>query len=76
MYAYSTGTGYVPISWGDGGVPMVCLYLVVLSNYQLLADMIGPETVDTLYLLVYPRPGDREVTFFVFESSCHLLIPV
>jgi len=23
-----------------------------------------------------PRPGDSEVTFAVFESSCHLLLPV
>jgi len=23
-----------------------------------------------------PRPGDSEVTFPVFESSCHLLLPV
>jgi len=23
-----------------------------------------------------PRPGDCEVTFSVFESSCHLLLPV
>jgi len=23
-----------------------------------------------------PRPGDSEVTFSVFASSCHLLLPV
>jgi len=23
-----------------------------------------------------PRPGDIEVTFAVFQSSCHLLLPV
>jgi len=23
-----------------------------------------------------PRPGDSEMTFAVFESSCHLLLPV
>jgi len=23
-----------------------------------------------------PRPGDSEVTFSLFESSCHLLLPV
>jgi len=23
-----------------------------------------------------PRPGDSEVTFAVFESSCYLLLPV
>jgi len=26
--------------------------------------------------LEVPRPGDSEVTFSVFESSCHLLLPV
>jgi len=28
-----------------------------------------------LFLKV-PRPGDSEVTFSVFESSCYLLLPV
>jgi len=23
-----------------------------------------------------PRPGDSEVTYPVFESSCHLLLPI
>jgi len=23
-----------------------------------------------------PRPGDSEVTFAIFTSSCHLLLPV
>jgi len=27
-------------------------------------------------LVKLPRPGDSEVTFAVFESSCHLLLPV
>jgi len=26
--------------------------------------------------IIVPRPGDSEVTFAVFESSFHLLIPV
>jgi len=30
-----------------------------------------------LHLFVkVPRPGDSEVIFAVFESSCHLLLPV
>jgi len=30
----------------------------------------------TLALVKVPRPGDSEVTFSVFESSCHLLLPI
>jgi len=40
-----------------------------------------PQWVDGLGLgthlfIKVPRPGDSEVTFSVFESSCHLLLPV
>jgi len=27
-------------------------------------------------VIILIRPGDSEVTFSVFESSCHLLLPV
>jgi len=30
----------------------------------------------TLLFVKVPRPGDSKVTFSVFESSCHLLLPV
>jgi len=33
-------------------------------------------TLGTHLFVKVPRPGDREVTFTVFESSCHLLLPV
>jgi len=29
-----------------------------------------------LFFIQIRRPGDSEVTFWVFESSCHLLLPV
>jgi len=28
------------------------------------------------FILFICQPGDSEVTFSVFESSCHLLLPV
>jgi len=31
--------------------------------------------VDSIFVMV-PRIGDSEGTFSVFESSCHLLLPV
>jgi len=33
------------------------------------------ELVNNLFVKVL-RPGDSEETFAVFESSCHLLLPV
>jgi len=29
-----------------------------------------------LFIVKVPRPGDSEVTFSVFESSCYQLLPV
>jgi len=37
------------------------------------AKQIG---LGTHLFIKVPRPGDSEVTFSVFESSCHLLLPV
>jgi len=35
------------------------------------------QYVNYVVLVNYvPQPGDSEVTFSVFESSCHLLLPV
>jgi len=34
-------------------------------------DILGLGT----QIVKVPRPGDSEVTFSVFESSCHLLLP-
>jgi len=33
-------------------------------------------SLGTLLFVKVPRPGDSEVTFTVFESNCHLLLPV
>jgi len=36
-----------------------------------------PKSWSCFYVFAkVPRPGDSEVTFAVFESSCHLLLPV
>jgi len=40
-----------------------------LSSY----DLVG---LGTHLFVKVPRPGDSEGTFSVFESSCHLLLPV
>jgi len=32
--------------------------------------------LDTHLFIKVPRPGDSEVTFSVFESVCHLSLPV
>jgi len=34
------------------------------------------EGVGTHLFIKVPRPGDSEGIFRVFESSCHLLLPV
>jgi len=41
------------------------------SNYEGWVLGLG-----TRLFVKVPRPGDSEVTFSVFESSCHLLLPV
>jgi len=41
----------------------------------LLKIIIVLGVVTHLFVMV-PRPGDSEVIFSVFESSCHLLLPV
>jgi len=32
--------------------------------------------LDTHLFVKVPRPGDRKVTFSLFESSCYLLLPI
>jgi len=36
----------------------------------------GGKRLGTHLFVKVSRPGDSEVTFAVFESSCHLLLPV
>jgi len=48
--------------------------LIILSKTQQCTSKLG---LGTSHLFVkVTRPGDSEVTFSVFESSCHLLLPV
>jgi len=50
--------------------------LQILSYfYRMIKYGIGLGLGPHLFVKV-PRPGDSEVTFAVFESSCHLLLPV
>jgi len=44
----------------------------VLHSIWTLFTRIGHSSV----LVKVLRPGNSEVTFSVFESSCHLLLPV
>jgi len=44
---------------------------LLLNGYTAHTVGLGPH----LFVKV-PRPGDSEVTFAVFESSFHLLLPV
>jgi len=34
-----------------------------------------PHVLSHLFVKI-PKPGDSDVTFLLFESSCHLLLPV
>jgi len=45
--------------------------VLAVINHRCLGLCLGPH----LFAKV-PRPEDSEVTFPVFESSCHLLLPV
>jgi len=36
----------------------------------------GPERFKYSFFVKVPRPGNSKDTFSVFESGCHLLLPV
>jgi len=38
--------------------------------------VLSRTRLSTHLFVKVPRPGDSEVTFSVFESSCHLLLQV
>jgi len=40
-----------------------------------VANVVGLGLGTHLFVKI-PRPEDSEVTFLVFDSSCHLLLPV
>jgi len=46
-------------------------YFIFVFKYILKVLVLGTHS-----FVKVPRPGDSEVTFLVFESSCHLLLPV
>jgi len=41
-----------------------------------LVSLVFSRLVTHLFVKYVPRPGNSEATFSVFESSCHLLLPV
>jgi len=46
--------------------------ILFVSSFSLYTSLgLGTHLFDKV-----PRPGDSAVTFEVFESSCHLLLPV
>jgi len=45
------------------------------SKLELKSNLLIQFVVLLIYLSI-PRRGDREVTFAVVKSSCHLLLPV
>jgi len=57
---------------------------VAIDLFHLLELVPLPSLQDPIFLRCsfarlfakLPRPGDSEVTFAVFELSCHLLLPV
>jgi len=42
----------------------------------LLVGWMSLSSLGTHLFVKVPRPGNSEGTFSVFESSCHLLLPV
>jgi len=42
---------------------------------HLFDKVLRPGDCTSLFVKV-PRPGDCKETFSVFESSCHLLLPI
>jgi len=43
---------------------------------MILSESCSGIGLGTHLFIKVLRPGDRERTFSVFESSCHLLLPV
>jgi len=48
----------------------------VLIPYEDHDQLLIKLGLGTHYFVKVPRPGDSEVIFSIFESSCHLLLPV
>jgi len=48
----------------------------VPENFRFAPIYLGLGLGTHLFVKIPPRPGDSEVTFSVFVSSCHLLLPV
>jgi len=69
---------------------LVLLNITNIKLFQSFKFRFSSLTSSTLNQLIFltvnglsphlfvkvPRPGDSKVTFAIFESSCHLLLPV
>jgi len=45
-------------------------------NYDAVEYLMNSACSFARLFAKLPRPGDSEVIFSVFESNCHLLLPV
>jgi len=62
---------------GVGRIPNAAsIFTAYFSKNNAFLDILVGLSLGTHLFLKVPRPGDSEVTFSAFESSCHLLLPV
>jgi len=53
----------------------LCLFKLILSKFWRRLSSVGLGLGTHIFVKV-SRPGNSEVTFSVFESSCHILLPI
>jgi len=71
FYINAVNNNYTGVAVMVAWPASVSINLFLYDFNQLKMLGLGPH----LFVKV-PRTGDSEVTFSVFESSCHLLLPV
>jgi len=66
-------------------VKKIYSYFVITAMHESISLLVKVRTqhskpsevgLGTDLFVMVPRPGDSEVTFSVFKSSCRLLLPV
>jgi len=74
LYEFSDGSyNFLEITHSTLGAKLSSRNVVLLN--LLVSMVLGHLILNRLFIKV-PQPGDSEGTFSVFESSCHLLLPV
>jgi len=60
------------------GILFIYLKQLVINTLPInkIKNSVKLKNLGTHLFVKVPRPGDREMNFSVFESSCHLLLPV